>query len=89
MMAIVIKGTNPDNCMPEVARTVKSTSCCVDKEFHAKMRDLKGKFSLDPILLILTTFPNFILEMHKDMYCMHRILHIGKTIGNYRCIMNH
>ena len=59
MMAAVIKWTNLDNCMPEVARTVKSTSCCVDKEFHAKIRDLKGKFSLDPILLIMTTFPKF------------------------------
>ena len=64
-----------DNCMPEVARTVKSTNYCVDKEFHARLRDLKGKFSLDPILLILTTFPKFMLEMHEDMYCMHRILH--------------
>ena len=22
-------------------------------------------------------------EMHEDMYCMHRILHVGKNIGNY------
>ena len=21
--------------------------------------------------------------MHEDMYCMHRILHVGKNIGNY------
>ena len=46
MMAAVIKWTNLDNCMPEVARTVKSTSYCVEKEFHARMRDLKGKFFL-------------------------------------------
>ena len=46
MMATVIKWTNLDNCMPEVARTMKSTSYCVDKEFHDKMRDLKGKFFL-------------------------------------------
>ena len=45
------------------------------KEFHEKMRELKGKFSLNPILLILTTFPKFMLELHGDMYCMHRILH--------------
>ena len=38
---------------------MKSTSCCVEKKFHEKMRDLKGKFSLDPILLIITTFPKF------------------------------
>ena len=61
---------------PGAARTMKSTSCCVKKEFHEEMRDLKGKFSLDPILLIIiTTFPKFMLEMHEDMYCMHRILH--------------
>ena len=23
------------------------------------------------------------LEMHEDMYGMHRILHVGKSIGNY------
>ena len=59
------------------------------KEFHEKMRDLKGKFSLDPVLMIITTFPKFMLEMHGDMYCMHRILHVGKNIGNYIFIMNH
>ena len=21
--------------------------------------------------------------MHEDMYCMHRLLHVGKNIGNY------
>ena len=71
------------------ARTMKSTNYCVKKEFHEKMRDLKGKFSLDPILLIIMTFPNFMFEMHEDMYCMHRILHVGKNIGNYIFIMNH
>ena len=55
----------------------------MEKEFHEKMRDLKGKFSLNPILLIITTFPKFMLEMHEDMYGMHRILHVGKNIGNY------
>ena len=69
-----------DNCMAEVARTVKSTSCCVEEEFHARIRDLKGNFS---------TFPKFMLEMHEDMYCMHRILHVGKNIGNYIFIMDH
>ena len=54
---------------------MKSTSCCVEKEFHEKMRGLKGKFSLDPILLIITLFLEFMLEMHEDMHCMHRILH--------------
>ena len=47
------------------------------------MRDLKGKFSLDPILRIITTFPEFMFEMHEDMYCMHRILYVGKNIVNY------
>ena len=62
---------------------MKSNNCYVKKEFHNKKRDLKGKFSLDPILLIITTFPKFMLEMHEDMYCMHRILHVVKNIGNY------
>ena len=55
----------------------------MEKEFHEKMRGLKGKFSLDPILLIITLFFEFMFEMHEDMHCIHRILHIGKTIGNY------
>ena len=59
------------------------------KEFHEKMRDLKGKFSLDPILLIITTFPNFMHEMHEDMYYMHRILHVDKSIEDYMLCMNH
>ena len=61
----------------------------MEKEFHEKMRGLKGKFSLDPIFPIITTFPKFMLEMHEDMYCMQRILHVGKNIGNYIIIMNH
>ena len=47
----------------------------MEEEFHENMRELKGKFSLNPILLTLNTFPKFMLEMHGDMYCMHRILH--------------
>ena len=82
-MAVVVKWTNLDSACPGVARTMKSTSCCVEKEFHEKMRGLKGKFSLDPILLIITSFLEFMLEMHKDMNCMHRILHVGKNIGNF------
>ena len=74
---------------------MKSTSCCVEKEFHEKMRGLKGKFSLDPILLIITSFIEFMLEMHKDMNCMRIYIAcigycmIGKNIGNYIFIMNH
>ena len=59
------------------------------KEFHEKIRELKGKFSLKPYLANYVTFPKFILEMHEDMYRMHRILHVGKNIGNYIFIMNH
>ena len=75
MMAAVVKWTNLDSACPGAARTMKPTSCCVEKEFHEKMRGLKGKFSLDPILLIITLFLEFMLEMHEDMHCMHRILH--------------
>ena len=61
----------------------------MEKEFHEKMRSLKEKFSLDPILLIITSFLEFVLEMPEDMHCMHRILHVGKTIGVYIFVMNH
>ena len=65
------------------------TSCCVEEEFHAKMRDLKRENSLNPVLLIIITFISFINEMYEDMPCMHRILHVGKISENYTCIMNH
>ena len=61
MMAVVIKWTSWTVACPGAARTMKSISCYVEKEFHEKMRDLKGKFSLDPILLIINTFPKFML----------------------------
>ena len=89
MMTVVSKWTNMDSCMQGAVRTMKSTSCCVEKEFHEKMRDLKGKFSLNPILLIITLFLEFMLEIHEDMHCMHWILHVGKTIGIYIFVMNH
>ena len=75
MMAAIIKWTNLDNCMPRSSKDYEVNQLLCEKEFHEKMRDLKGKFSLDPILLIITTFPKFMLEMHGDMYCMHKILH--------------
>ena len=89
MMAVVIKWTSWTVACPGAARTMKSISCYVEKEFHEEMRDLKGKFSLDPILLIITSFLEFMLEMHEDMHCMHRILHVGKNIENYMFYMNH
>ena len=48
----------------------------------------KGSFLKNSILMIIITFPKFMLEKHEDMYCMHRILHVGKNIGNYTFIMN-
>ena len=68
MRAAVIKWTIWTVACPGAARTMKSTNCYVKKEFHEKMRNLKGEFSLDPILLIITTFPKFMYEMHEDMY---------------------
>ena len=65
------------------------TSCCVEEEFHTKMRDLKRENLLNPVLLIIITFISFIHEMYEDMPCMHRILHVGNSIENYTCIMNH
>ena len=60
------------------------TNCCVEEEFHAKMRDLKRENSLNPVLLIIITFIIFIHEMYEDMPYMHRILHVGNTF-----IMSH
>ena len=65
------------------------TSCCVEEEFHTKMRDLKRENSLNPMLLIIITFICFIHEMYEDMPCMNRILHVGKSSDNYIFIMNH
>ena len=65
------------------------TSCCVQEEFHAKMRDLKRENSLNLVFLIIITFISFIHEMYEDIPCMHRILHVGKISENYACIMNH
>ena len=65
------------------------TSCCVEEEFHTKMRDLKRENSLNPILIIIITFISFIHEMYEYIPCMHRILHFGKSSENYTCIMNH
>ena len=75
VMTAAIRWTNLDNCMPRGSKDCEVNQLLCGKEFHEKMRDLKGKFSLGPILLIITIFPKFMLEMHKDMYCMHRILH--------------
>ena len=36
------------------------TSCCVEEEFHTKMRDLKRENSLNLVLLIIITFITFI-----------------------------
>ena len=73
-----------DSCMPRGSKDYEVNQLlCGKKEFHEKMRDWKGKFSLDPILLIITSFLEFMLEMHEDMHCMHRILHVGKNIGKY------
>ena len=57
----------------------------MEEEFHAKMRDLKREIFLNPILLIT----NFLHEVYEDMPCMHKILHVGKSIKNYIFIMNH
>ena len=52
------------------------TSCCVEEEFHAKMRDLKRENSLSPVLLIIITFISFIHEMYEDMPCMCQNFHM-------------
>ena len=79
--------TNSGIVCLEIARTMNSTCCCVEEEFHAKMRDLKRENSLNPVLLIMIT--SFIHEMYEDMPCMHRILHVGKNSENYTFIMSH
>ena len=63
VMAIVIKWTKLDSCMPRGGKDYEVNQLLCEEEFHEKMRDLKGKFSLDPIFLIITTFPKYIAEM--------------------------
>ena len=59
----------------------------MEKEFHAKMRDLKRENSLNLVLLIMIT--SFIHEMYEDMPCMHKILHVVKNSMNYAFIMSY
>ena len=40
------------------------------------MRDLKREISLKLYLADYNYIPEFMLEMHKDMYRIHRILNI-------------
>ena len=61
----------------------------MEEEFHERMRDLKREVSLNPVLLIILYFISFVHKMYGDMPCMHRILHIGKSSGNYTVTMNH
>ena len=65
------------------------TSCCVEREFHVNMRDLKRENSLNLVLLIIITFICFIHEMYEDMPCMHRILDVSKNSENYTFIMSY
>ena len=81
--------TDPRIACLEVARPGNQTSCCVEKEFHVGMRELKREISLNPIFLIIITLIIFIHEMYEDMPCMHMILHVGKISENYTCIKNH
>ena len=71
-----VKWTNLGNCMPRGSKTMKSTSYCVEEEFHTRMWDLKREVSLNPILLVITNFISFIHEMYEGMLCVHRILRI-------------
>ena len=57
----------------------------MEEEFHANMRDLKRENSLNPVLLITS----FIHKIYEDIPSMHKILHVGKSSGNYTFIMNH
>ena len=50
MMAAVIKWKNLDSCMPRGSKDCKVNQLLCGREFHEKMRDLKGKFSLKPCL---------------------------------------
>ena len=59
----------------------------MEEEFHARMKDLKREISLNPGLLIMIT--SFVHKMYGDILCVHRILHIGKSSGDYTFIMNH
>ena len=75
------------NCMLRGSKTMMSTSCCVEKESHTRMRTSKREIFLNPVLLIMIT--SFVHEMYEDMPSMHKILHVGKNSENYTFIMSH
>ena len=68
---------------------MKANQLLCGRGIPCKDEGFEREVSLNPILLIITTFLSFILEMYEDMYCMHRILHVGKNIENYIFIMSH
>ena len=74
--------TNPGIACLEVARPCSPSICCVEEEFHAKMRDLKREISLNTVFLIM--IKSFIHEIYEDMPRMHKILHVGNAF-----IMSH
>ena len=82
----------------EVAKTMKSNQLLCGRGIPCKDEGFEREDSITPILLTIFIFYKLgvhkeyvmgMLKMHGDMYCMHRILHIGKSSGNCTFIMNH
>ena len=59
MLAIAIKWTNLDNCMPIGSKDYEVNQLLCGKKFHARMEDLKREVSLKPCLANYVTFPKF------------------------------
>ena len=82
----------------DIAKTMKSNQLLCGRGIPCKDEGFERENSLTPILLTIFIFYNLcvpkhygtgMLKMHGDMFCMHRILHIGKSSGNYTFTMNH
>ena len=90
--------TNPRIAFLEVAKTMKSNQQLCGRVIPCKDEGFERENSLTPVLLTIFIFyklcvhKNYgmgMLKMHGDMFCMHRILHVGKSSENYTLIMNH
>ena len=89
MTATAVKWTNLGNCMPRGSKTMDSNQLLCGRGIPCEDVGLEKGIFLKLYLADYNYIPKFILEMYEDMYCMHRILHVGKNSDNYTFIMYH
>ena len=86
------------DCMPRDSKTMKMNQLLCGRGIPCKDEGFERENSLTLVLLTMFIFyklgvhKNYgirMLKMHGDMYCINRLLHIGKSSGNYTFTMNH